>query len=554
MSDVNTGSDARARRQRWIVLLLVVALTLLGNLARDLVQPDEGRYAEIPREMLSGGDWIVPHLNGLPYVEKPPLQYWATAAAYAAFGVSAWVSRLWNLLLGIAGVVVVYLTGRRLWNARAGEFAALILMSMPLYALVGQLNLLDMGITFFLTGALCTFLLAQREAAGSAESRRLMLLCWLSVGFGFLQKGLVALAIPFIALLVYSLWRRDSRVWLRLRLVEGALIVGVLSLPWLVALWLRDTQFAWFFLIHEHFTRFMTNEHHREEAWWFFIAVFAAGALPWTLQLVRDLLDPLRSRAAGHFDPEAALAVWALVVLIFFSLSGSKLAPYIMPCLPPLALLSGRSLDQGLGQGRGVLMLAGAGALALAGILAHPLAVALMRDGPNKPYYLAVSHWALGGGLIAAAGVLLAGWQWRRGQLRAAVAAVGLALFLAWMTFLGGANTMAVVRGTPGAAALVQPRLPAGAPFYCVGAYLQSLTFDLARPCTLVEYTGELQLQFDPDGRHQPLDFEAFAARWRAEPTGMALTHRDQLRRMAASGLQLRTVAEYPDFLIVEHP
>jgi 4-amino-4-deoxy-L-arabinose transferase-like glycosyltransferase len=131
------------------------------------VQPDEGRYAEIPRQMLASGDWTVPQLNGLPYVEKPPLQYWATAAAYAVFGVHDWVSRLWNLLLGVAGVVAVGAAGHRLFGARAGWYAALVLMSAPLYLLVGQINLLDMGLTFFLTAALLCFVLAQQDLRSS---------------------------------------------------------------------------------------------------------------------------------------------------------------------------------------------------------------------------------------------------------------------------------------------------------------------------------------------------------------------------------------------------
>ncbi len=547
-------SDRRSQWQRLGVLMLLIVLSLASNAYRELVQPDEGRYAEIPREMLVSGDWVVPHLNDLPYIEKPPLQYWVTAAAYAVLGVEDWVSRLWNLALGLAGVVLVYRTGRILWGERAGEFAALILLSSPLYMLVGQLNLLDMGLTFFLTAALASFVVAQRDAASAAQRRHDMWLCWLSVGLAFLQKGLVGFAIPFLVLLVYSVLQRDARIWKQLHLGAGVLIVGALSLPWVVALGLRDGAYAQFFLIHEHFTRFLTTEHHRNEPWWFFGVVFLFACLPWTGLLLRSAWSALRANRPVGRDAAMALALWAVVVLGFFSLSGSKLVPYIMPCVPPLALLAGRALDHSVR--RRDLLLVWLCVLGLAGLLlgAETLAAAIMREGPNKAAYLSVGHWARAGGVVAALAAALAYWAWRRDRLRLAVVCIGLGLHLAWMTFLGGANIMATTRGVPGAAALITPRLSPGESFYCVGAYLQSLTFELGQTCQLVEYTGELQLQFDHGEGHAPQTFAQFAQRWREEGAGVALLHKKYLPHLSDAGLATRIVAEYPDYVIVEHP
>lgn len=543
-----------AQVQRAVVMVLLVLLCLASNAWRELVQPDEGRYAEIPREMLVAGDYVVPHLNGIAYIEKPPLQYWATAAAYRLFGVAGWVSRLWNLALGLAGIALVYLTGRSLWNSRAGEFAALVLASSPLYVLVGQLNLLDMGLTFFLTAALGAFLRAQRAAPGSVPEQRWMWLCWSSVGLAFLQKGLVAFAVPLLALGLYSLLQRDSGIWKRLHLVAGALILAVLTLPWLIALGLRDGAYAQYFLIHEHFTRFLTTEHHHQEAWWFFLAVLAAGSLPWTWLMLRTTVAALVRDSRPGINAAAALAVWAVVIVGFFSLSGSKLAPYIMPCMPPLALLAGRALDQRLQRTQLVLLVATAGVLAVLLLAAPAVAAALMADGPNRAAYLSVGVWARAAGAVAAVAVLLSAWAWSRGSARLAVACLGLGLHLTWMTFLGGANIMATVRGAPGAAALVAPRLAPTEPFYCVGAYLQSLSFELGRTCTLVEYTGELELQFGTPGGDRPATFAEFARRWGAEGSGIALMHQDMLARMAAAGLPRRILKQYPDFVIVEHP
>ena len=545
------GTDAR---WRYVVLALVVALTLFSNAWRDLVQPDEGRYAEIPREMLVDGDWVVPHLNGLPYIEKPPLQYWATAIAYRVFGIDDWVSRLWNLLLGIGGLVLVQATGRKLWGSRAGDAAALVLLATPLYMMVGQLNLLDMGLTFFLTAALCAFLLAQRDEATEGENRSWMLWCWVAVSLGFLQKGLVAGAVPVLSLLAYSAVQRDVAIWRRLHLGKGILVFAVLCLPWLLALGLRDGRYAWFFLVHEHFTRFLTTEHRREEPWWFFIAVLVVGTLPWTLLMLRAAWQSFAMRLKHRFDPPTALAIWAIVVVVFFSLSGSKLAPYIMPALPPLALLAGRELDRGLSTGARSLLLGMACAIAVLLLGSHTLVTHIAPDSLKRAFYLAVSWWAMAGGLCALLGVVLAFLFWRRNASRAAVFALTVGLYLCWMVLLGGSNLMATLRGAPGAQAQLAPRIAAGAPFYCVGNYLHSLTFEVGKTCRVVAYTGELQFQFEKDGSQQPLSLEAFAREWSDGGRGVALVGRRYMAPLEALGAQAHVLAEYPEFVIVEHP
>src|ERR1700740_3134983 len=100
---------------------------------RPLLDPDEGRYAEIPREMVATGDWVTPRLNDLKYFEKPPLQYWATAAAYELFGFSEWSARIWPALTGFLGIVMTFWVGRRLFSQRAAVYAALVLVASPYY-------------------------------------------------------------------------------------------------------------------------------------------------------------------------------------------------------------------------------------------------------------------------------------------------------------------------------------------------------------------------------------------------------------------------------------
>src|SRR5262245_2394708 len=136
-------------------LLLAALLIWFSNLDyRKLIKPDEGRYAEIAREMAVTGDWVTPRLNGIKYFEKPPLQYWATATAYTLFGPHEWTARLWSALTGLFGIALSWWAGRRLFGAAAGAYAAIVLASSLMYVVLGHLNTLDMGLTLFLFAAL----------------------------------------------------------------------------------------------------------------------------------------------------------------------------------------------------------------------------------------------------------------------------------------------------------------------------------------------------------------------------------------------------------------
>ena len=162
---------AQLTQSRLIALLLLAfAIVWFCNLDyRHLVRPDEGRYAEISREMLANSDWITPRLNGIKYFEKPPLQYWMTATAYWLFGESEWTARLWTALTGFAGIVITGLAGARLFGRTAGFNAAVVLAGSFLYVGIGHVNTLDMGVTFWLSSALFGFLLAQDPQSTRAQ-------------------------------------------------------------------------------------------------------------------------------------------------------------------------------------------------------------------------------------------------------------------------------------------------------------------------------------------------------------------------------------------------
>src|SRR5215475_4719158 len=183
--------QARGGAVSWPAWLLLALAWFATMPARPMLDPDEGRYAEIPREMLVSGDWVTPRFDDLKYFEKPPLQYWATAVAYRAFGVSQWSSRLWGVGLTFACLPLVYAWARRLYGARAALVALTALAVSPYFVLVGHINLLDGAFTFWLTGALLAFTLAQSAPERSGAERRFMLAAWAAAALAVLSKGIV---------------------------------------------------------------------------------------------------------------------------------------------------------------------------------------------------------------------------------------------------------------------------------------------------------------------------------------------------------------------------
>ena len=295
---------------RALLLLLAFTAVWFSNLEyRKLVNPDEGRYAEIPREMVASGDWTTPRLNDIKYFEKPALQYWATAAAFTLFGEHQWTARLWSALTGFLGVLMVFFTGRRLFGAQAGWYAALVLGSSLLWVLIAHVNTLDMGVSFFLAAAVCAFLLAQHDAAAARARERWMLAAWAALALAVLSKGLIGLVLPGAALTLYVLIERDWRLIGRLHLFTGIILLLAITLPWFVAVSRANPEFFHFFFIHEHFERFLTKAHGRYQPPYYFIPVLLAGMLPWTISLLDALWRAWKRAPAQRFQAQRFLLV-----------------------------------------------------------------------------------------------------------------------------------------------------------------------------------------------------------------------------------------------------
>jgi dolichol-phosphate mannosyltransferase len=329
----------------FVLLALIAGALLFPNLSYPLLEPDEGRYAEVAREMVRSGDWVVPTLNHQAYLDKPPLLYWLVAACLRVFGTHAWAARLVPSLAAFAVVLATYLMGRRIVGAQAAFLGALLLSLTAGLVHCGRFLILDSLLTLLVSVSLFA---AYRAVRGSRLRWRWWLTAGVCCGLGVLTKGPVALVL-LVPPVVAHTWLnpKKARPSLRQWIVLGGLAVGM-TLPWYIAVAIRDPGFARHFFIEHHLRRFFSEDYHAGPAW-FYVPVVVVGCLPWAGLLIPAgafLLSrsrevrALRSPALGYF------LLWAGWCLLFFSLSRGKLPPYVLPALPALAVLVGCYLER----------------------------------------------------------------------------------------------------------------------------------------------------------------------------------------------------------------
>lgn len=527
-----------------LVLLALALVVWFANLdARRLIKSDEGRYAEIAREMAVGGDWITPRLNDIKYFYKPPLQYWATAAFYKAFGIDEWTARLWNALTGLATVLFTAYFAARLFGRERGIAAGIVLGSSALLVGLAHVLTLDMGLTCFMTVTLGGFLLAQRDGASARETRRWMMVAWAGMALGVLSKGLPALVLPGAVLVLYSLWQRDFALWKRLHFGKGLLLLFAIAAPWFVAVSLANPEFPRYFFWHEHVERFLTRVHGRYEPWWYFIPVLAGGLLPWTLLAPRALALGARRRIGSSFQPARVLWLWAVVIFVFFSASSSKLASYILPVFPALAVLLSLALARVSTRAlRWALAPVAVGALALAA--ATPWSARLASREIPAELYTAYAPWVAASMLLLAAGLLGALWLDARGRRGAALVTAGLAGLVSTQGVVTGHDALAPAQSAAAIAGAIRPSLRPDVPFYSVNFYDQTLNFYIGRTVTLVEHRNEFEFGIAQEPHKFVPTFDEFARRWAADPQALAITSREYFPRIQSSGVPLVVIAE----------
>ncbi|QAU34156.1 glycosyltransferase family 39 protein [Janthinobacterium sp. 17J80-10] len=536
----------------WLLFLLFCIIWFYTLQARTLVPTDEGRYAEMAREMAASGNFITPRLNGIKYFEKPPLQTWINALTFQAFGLGEWQARLWTGLCGLFGIALVSYTGRRIFNARTGLAAGVVLASSLYWSMSGHLNSLDMGLAAMMALALCSFLLAQQDDTPPRARRNWMLLCWAGMALSVLSKGLIGIVLPGAVLVLYALLQRDFNLWRRLHAGGGLTLFLAITAPWFVLVSIKNPEFPHFFFIHEHFQRFTSNVHRREGNWHYFIPILLAGSMPWLGTLAQGLWHGWRP-APTRFQPGRLLLIWSIFIFAFFSLSGSKLPSYILPIFPALALLIAHHLDRA--SGKTLAWTAGLfSACCALGLVLVSKVPAMAKNAYELPLYQQNAPWiaaALGVGL---AGGLLAVWLARR-QRDWALLALAAGGFLAGQLAMLGHEPLGRYKAGIAHVPAIQAALTPDTPLYTVGLYEQALPFYLQRTMMLVGYADEMAfgLQLEP-GLWLP-NQDDFVARWRADHArgkqAVAILRTNIYTDLQGKGVPMHIIAQDPRRIIV---
>ncbi len=545
--------DWAAPRLALVALVTGLLVLWFGTLGlRHLVPSDEGRYAEIAREMVVSGDWVTIRYNGLQYFEKPPLHLWITALAYEAFGVGDWQARVCSALAGLLGIGAMALAARRWYGNRIALLCALVLVATPTWVFASHFNSLDITVSAAMACALAALLIAQHPDADARTRWRWMAACWIAMGAAILAKGLIGLALPGLVLVIYTAVSRDLRLWTRLHVCSGLVLMLAVTAPWFLLISSRNPAFAEFFFIHEHWTRFTSNEHHRAGPLWYFVPLLVAGFLPWTViapRLVRVVADEPR----GGFRPLLMCAVWSIAIFVFFSVSGSKLPGYIVPVFPALALITAVALERidarGLMRLSSVLLV-----LAGLGLCATPL---ISRGSHGTPYHHLLpvfSAWVAGALVLLFLGLLAMRSLVRSGNALASLVVLSVAMTVGTTAAMTGYEPLGRQRAGVDLVPAMQSVLKPDMPLYSVRMLDHTLPFYLRRTTTLVEMPDELEFGVTQEPDKWIPDMPTFMARWSAGPPAMAIMSPETYEWLQARHLPMTRIADDARRIVVVNP
>jgi 4-amino-4-deoxy-L-arabinose transferase-like glycosyltransferase len=478
----------------WFLLLLTSMAAWLGSY--PLMQPDEGRNAEVAREMLASGDYLVPHLNGLPYVDKPVLHFAIAGASMRALGVNELAVRLPSLIFTVLTALVIGLFGRRLWGPEVGWTAAALLLASPLTFVMSRVVILDAVLALFVLTSLTSLYLAiegraarlavdPQSATAEPPWRRWSIVAWLAIGLGIVTKGPVALLIPLLVGLPFGFHRRALRAVVYPPAVALGLVVVV---PWVVRMTHELPDYLHYVLVTETWRRISSDQLHRSQPFWYFVPVILAGAFPWTCMLVAALWRRGRSRLRPTDPRIVFLVLWIALPFVFFSLSRSKLPHYMLPLMPAIALLAavllcGTERDSPPGRAAVSVLWGVFGALLIgAALLSHRFA------GVDPAILAAASTCAFTLGATAIVAGAFGFFAKPRGLVLVAVFSLPVLCF-----GLAGGPLMKAVGSGRSAYALaraIQQRVPGERMVIGVGAFPTTLPFYLGAPIYVSSATG----------------------------------------------------------------
>jgi len=493
-----------------LVLALAAIIYFAGLNGYPLLDPDEGRYGEIPREMLESGDFITPRLNYVNYFEKPPLFYWAVAGSMALFGQKEWAVRLVPALAGLLTVFLVMGLGRRMFGMRAGLMAGWVYLTSLIPLILARMPIIDGLFSLLLTATWGAWWLGY--ASPRPWPRRLWFwAAWAGLGLSCMTKGIAAMALTGLILSSFILATGNFKVLRGMEWLPGILIFFIVVLPWHLIVSYRNPEFFHFYFVVQHFGRLVSEEHSKP--FWFFLVIFPPGMLFWTALFFPAMAkaikyaagyvrfpwkgpgrgeDPFHARAGDpkRGEPEKVLflVIWALAVVGLFSLSRSKLVPYILPAYPATAILLARYVTGGTLTGRSARWCAGI----TVGFLLIPVPVIAYyaRAQEMLPYEALLWPVRAAQSALLFGAVILAVSVFRQ---RLLPYATGLVLVALIPTMVMIVPVVAKYRKVGGFIKAMPGPLPASVKVAEWRNYDQGLSFYTKRRTILIDNTGELK-------------------------------------------------------------
>jgi 4-amino-4-deoxy-L-arabinose transferase-like glycosyltransferase len=491
MTDLAASRDGGFSSRALVVWLVVVVLAVgYGIGGYGLIEPDEGRNAEVGREMAATNNYILPHLNGLPYLDKPVLFFAAVAASIEAFGSNEFAARLASLIFGLATAALAGWFAFRLWGREAAALAATATATAPLALGLSRAVIMDTTLSFFIVLALVCFFIATenraqaREEAGSPRPWMLWTMGgWAAIGLGILTKGPVAFAVPLLVATPFALRRRATlAVWNPL----GPVVMFAVALPWVWAVSREIPNFLHYVVVTETWARMTTDELRRTEPVWFFVPVLLVGAFPWTVLLLSNLRSRLVLERPDTRWAAFYLWLWILVPLVFFSLSRGKQEQYVLPLVPAVALVVASRWSDRV---KGVRVAATLwGLLGLAMLVAAALGMPGL-DTARVSTETAI-RMAIGLGGSAITGAVVA-WFGAAGRRHLALVGLALPLMAFPVVSAGLVEEVAGDRSARGLAEEVGRRMTADTDLLWIESYAGGLSFYLERTIPLASVDGD---------------------------------------------------------------
>lgn len=323
-----------------ILLTLCGVVFFLGLGIRDFWNIDEGMHAAIAQNMLISADWITPVYHGEAFLDKPPLFNWANAISFAVFGVNEIAARIPSAIAGLGCVIVTYLLGRRIFDAKTGLVAAVILATSPIVIVLSRVVQYDMVFAFFTTLSLYYF------ASGVIEQRKLFFIAfYVAVALAFMTKGPLAIVLTGLVIGVYLLQRERIRIVLLMQLPLGIVIFLMIVIPWFALMEKANPGYLHYFLYQQHLANFLSGASDYKprhiEPVYYYLPVVVFGLLPWSLMLPQAIARAVIHHSNFKAGMATFLLIWLVGIFLFFTAATSKLGSYLLPLTPAAALLVG---------------------------------------------------------------------------------------------------------------------------------------------------------------------------------------------------------------------